>query len=159
MQIMIRAILILFLNSILGLYTSAQDIASFVLEEKERKEKINKEYYSIFKDTLNYCSNVKIPKSSEIDTAIFCNFTEFEKKTRHFKYLHTIKDLVDIIDNWTQVSEYEWTYSYSHVANNDSYGIMKLNNGKIIRFMIRPGSLAYFTFSNNEKIYMAFDTH
>jgi len=94
MQNKIRTILILFLNLLLSVCTSAQNITSFTLEEKERKEKINKRYYSILKDTLNYCSNVKIPKSSEIDTIQFYNFTEFEKKTKHFKYTYTTKDFM-----------------------------------------------------------------
>lgn len=123
-QVTIQLNLLLFLNLLFNISCPAQDITSFLEKEQEEKERINLQYYSILKDTLNYSSDLRVPKSREIDTVIFYRFTEFEKKTRHFKYLHTMKDVIDIIDNWIEVGRYKWHQSYSHVALNDSYGVI-----------------------------------
>ena len=64
------------------------------------------------------------------------------------------KDLEDIIKTYYQVSKDKWEHNYSHVAAEDRTGTIKLRDGRIIQWMVRPGGLATFLFPDNKIIYL-----
>jgi hypothetical protein len=92
------------------------------------------------------------PESSDI--------AEFEAdpfpSTTYFKNFKVgRKDLEDILLTWYQVSQEHWQHGYSHVAFGDRTGTIKLKDGTSIRWMVRPGGLASFTFQDGTALYLA----
>lgn len=75
--------------------------------------------------------------------------------TRIGDFKITRKDIENILRTWHQISKSHWEHGYSHVANEDRTGTIKLKNGTTIRWMVRPGGLATVTFENGTKLYLA----
>ncbi len=92
------------------------------------------------------------PKSSDI--------AEFKanplSSTTYFKDFKVGRtDLEDILRTWHQVSQEHWQHGYSHVAFGDRTGTIKLKDGTSIKWMVRPGGLASFTFQDGTALYLA----
>ena len=74
----------------------------------------------------------------------------------HFKdFKVERKYLEDILRTWYQVSQEHWRHGYSHVAFGDRTGTIKLKDGIIIRWMVKPGGLATLTFQDQTVLYLA----
>jgi hypothetical protein len=74
----------------------------------------------------------------------------------HFKdFKVERKELEDILLTWYRVSQEHWRHGYSHVAFADRTGTIKLKDGTVIRWMVRPGGLAKLTFQDGTALYLA----
>ena len=67
------------------------------------------------------------------------------------------KQLEDVLSTYSEVSEHDWLYNYSHVALNDQNGTIKLIDGATINWLVRPGGLAVLTFQDGKKIFLVKD--
>ena len=74
----------------------------------------------------------------------------------HFKtFVVGRRELEEILRSWHQVSKEQWLHGYSHVALEDRTGIVTLRNGTIVKWLVRPGGLAAFTYDQGETVYLA----
>ena len=67
----------------------------------------------------------------------------------------TQKDFDVILKDYFQVSEEHWRHNYSHVAFGDRTGHVILKDDRNIRWMVRPGGLAWLEFPSGQRIYLA----
>src|SRR6266545_1944762 len=74
----------------------------------------------------------------------------------HFKdFKITQKDFEIILRDYYSVEEEHWRHGYSHVAGGDRTGHVILKDGKKVKWMVRPGGLAWLEFENSKKLYLA----
>ena len=67
----------------------------------------------------------------------------------------TQKDLESVLKDYSQVEEDHWKHGYSHVAFGDRTGHVVLNNGRKIKWMVKPGGLAWLEFPSGKKMFLA----
>ena len=67
----------------------------------------------------------------------------------------TKKDIKKVLRTWHQVSEEHWRGGYSHVAFRDRTGTIRLKDGTIIRWMVKPGGLAMLAFQDGTVLHLA----
>ncbi len=65
------------------------------------------------------------------------------------------KDIKKVLRTWHQVSEEHWRGGYSHVAFRDRTGTIRLKDGTIIRWMVKPGGLAMLAFQDGTVLHLA----
>lgn len=65
------------------------------------------------------------------------------------------KDIEKVLRTWHQVSEEHWRHGYSHVAFRDRTGTIRLKDGTIIRWMVKPGGLAMLAFQDGTVLHLA----
>lgn len=63
-------------------------------------------------------------------------------------------DVNELLSKAHVVSERQWLQEYSHVAFGDRTGRLNLRDGTVLRWMMRPGGLAYLEFENGRKMYL-----
>ena len=74
----------------------------------------------------------------------------------HFKdFKVTQKDFEAILKNYFRVEEEKWKHGYSHVAFRDRTGHVILKDGRKIKWMVRPGGLAWLEFPDGKKMFLA----
>ena len=62
----------------------------------------------------------------------------------------------DILRTWHQVSQDHWRHGYSHVCfDEDRTGTVKLKDGSLMDWMVKPGGLATFTLPDGTVVYLA----
>jgi hypothetical protein len=66
----------------------------------------------------------------------------------------TCADVSEFLSKAHAVSEWQWLHEYSHVALGDRSGRLTLHDGTALRWMIRPGGLAYLEFADGRKVYL-----
>ena len=52
------------------------------------------------------------------------------------------------------VTEWQWFHEYSHVAFGDRTGRLALRDGTVLRWLVRPGGLAYLEWPDGRKTYL-----
>jgi hypothetical protein len=67
----------------------------------------------------------------------------------------TQKDLEAVLKDYVQVAEERWKNGYSHVAFGDRTGHMILKDGRKIKWMVKPGNLAWLEFPSGKKTFLA----
>ncbi len=60
-----------------------------------------------------------------------------------------------VLTTWHQVSSEHWRLGYSHVGLEDRTGTIRLKDGTSIRWMVKPGGLAYLSLPSGETIFLA----
>jgi hypothetical protein len=70
-------------------------------------------------------------------------------------YKITRQMLDEVLTKWHQVSADQWQHGYSHVAMEDRTGTIKLKNGTVVQWMVKPGGLATLTMGRETKVYLA----
>jgi hypothetical protein len=74
---------------------------------------------------------------------------------RYFANLRvTCDDVRQFLAQAHVVSEWEWQHQYSHVGSGDRTGLLILRDGTTLRWMVRPGGLAYLESSDGHKAYL-----
>ena len=63
--------------------------------------------------------------------------------------------LSEVLTSWHQVSAEHWRHGYSHVAMEDRTGTLKLKDGSIIHWMVKPGGLAFLSLPDGRTVYLA----
>ena len=66
----------------------------------------------------------------------------------------TAKDFTAILRGYVEVDKQRWLHRYSHVAFGDRTGHVVLEGGEKIRWLVRPGGLAWLEFPGGEKMYL-----
>jgi hypothetical protein len=66
----------------------------------------------------------------------------------------TCADLRQFLSQAHVVSEWKWRHEYSHVGDGDRTGRLTLRDGTQLRWMIRPGGLAYLESAAGERVYL-----
>jgi len=64
----------------------------------------------------------------------------------------TAKDFAAILRGYVEVDQERWLHRSSHVAFGDRTGHVILEGGENIRWLVRPGGLAWLEFPGGEKI-------
>ncbi len=90
------------------------------------------------------------PKAGEI-----AEFTADEVPARIKDFEVKRKDIEKVLRRWHQVSEEHWRHGYSHVAFRDRTGTIRLKDGTIVRWMVRPGGLAMLAFQDGTVLHLA----
>ena len=73
----------------------------------------------------------------------------------HFSNVRvTCADVREFLSKAHVVSEWKWLHEYSHVAFGDRMGHLTLHDGTSLRWMIRPGGLAYLESEDGRKLYL-----
>ena len=62
--------------------------------------------------------------------------------------------LAEILTSWSPVSPEAWGHHYSHVAFGDRTGSALLAPGGWVRWLVRPGGLAFLTFSDGRRVFL-----
>jgi len=65
------------------------------------------------------------------------------------------KDIEKVLRTWHQVSQEHWRHGYSHVAFRDRTGTIRLKDGTIVRWMVRPAGLAMLAFQDGTVLHLA----
>lgn len=65
------------------------------------------------------------------------------------------KDIEKVLRTWHQVSEEHWRHGYSHVAFRDRTGTIRLKDGTLIRWLVKPGGLAMLAFQDGTVLHLA----
>jgi hypothetical protein len=74
----------------------------------------------------------------------------------HFKDFKVDKaDLLKIFRDYFVIPKQDWKHRYSHVANEDRTGTIRLRDGTKIEYMVRPGGLATLAFPDGRQLYLA----
>jgi hypothetical protein len=66
----------------------------------------------------------------------------------------TQKDFEAILRDYYQVEEEHWKNGYSHVGEGDRTGHVVLKDGRRIKWMVRPGGLAWLEFPSGKKMFL-----
>jgi len=64
------------------------------------------------------------------------------------------QDLLRFLAEAKVVSAAKWAHEYSHVAGGDRYGNLALADGTRLRWMVRPGGLAWLEWPGGQKTYL-----
>ncbi len=67
----------------------------------------------------------------------------------------TQKDFETILKDYFQVEEEHWKHGYSHVAFGDRTGHVILKDGRKIKWMVKPGGLAWLEFPGGKRMFLA----
>ena len=63
-------------------------------------------------------------------------------------------NLAAILRSWFVVSRHNWENNYSHVAFGDRTGTARLRSGHTVRWLVRPGGLAYLEYPDGHRLYL-----
>lgn len=66
----------------------------------------------------------------------------------------TCADVRQFLSQAHVVSEWKWRHEYSHVGSGDRTGRLTLRDGTQLRWMIRPGGLAYLESAAGQRVYL-----
>lgn len=72
---------------------------------------------------------------------------------KDFKIAQT--DLAAVLRDYVQVSEDHWKHRYSHVAFGDRTGHVVLKDGRKLKWMVKPGGLAWLEFPRGFRMFLA----
>jgi hypothetical protein len=67
----------------------------------------------------------------------------------------TCADVKEFVSQADVVSEEQWFHNYSHVGDGDRTGHLTLRDGSVLRWMVRPGGLAYLESADGHKVFLA----
>lgn len=67
----------------------------------------------------------------------------------------TQKAFEAILKEYYQVEEDHWMHGYSHVAFGDRTGHVTLKDGRTLKWMVKPGGLAWLEFPSGKKMFLA----
>jgi hypothetical protein len=67
------------------------------------------------------------------------------------------KDFVAILGGYFEVDKNRWEHRYSHVAFSDRTGHVILKDGRKLKWMVKPGGLAWLEFPSGKKVYFVRD--
>ena len=67
----------------------------------------------------------------------------------------TQREFEAILKDYYQVEEDHWMHGYSHVAFGDRTGHVTLKDGRTIKWMVKPGGLAWLEFPSGKKMFLA----
>lgn len=74
---------------------------------------------------------------------------------RHFESFRVDSaGLAAILQHWFAVSRQNWEHNYSHVAFGDRTGSARLRSGHTVRWLVRPGGLAFLEYPDGHRIYL-----
>jgi hypothetical protein len=65
------------------------------------------------------------------------------------------QDIEKVLRSWHQVSQEHWQHGYSHVAFRDRTGTIRLKDGTLIRWLVKPGGLAMLAFQDGTVLHLA----
>ena len=63
-------------------------------------------------------------------------------------------DVLEFLAHAKVVSESQWRHEYSHVAFGDRTGQLSLRDRTVLRWLVRPGGLAYLEWFDGRKTYL-----
>jgi hypothetical protein len=66
----------------------------------------------------------------------------------------TCDDVVAFLERAKVVTEWQWRHEYSHVAFGDRTGRLTLQDGTVLRWLVRPGGLASLEWPDGRKAYL-----
>jgi hypothetical protein len=66
----------------------------------------------------------------------------------------TCADVMEFLSQADVVSEEQWRHNFSHVGDGDRTGQLTLHDGSRVRWMVRPGGLAYLEFAEGRRIFL-----
>ena len=69
-------------------------------------------------------------------------------------FVFTCEELRRALPHAKVVPESEWRHEYSHVAGGDRYGHFFLADGIRVRWMARPGGLAWLEWPNGQRLHL-----
>ena len=72
----------------------------------------------------------------------------------YFKDFKIAKDDLRAVLRYDIVSRERWLHDYSHVAFGDRTGTITLKGKTKVRWMVKPGGLAFLTFPDGGSIYL-----
>jgi len=91
------------------------------------------------------------PSPSEIKDFVADSF-----RVDYFKdFKVTQKDFEAILKDYFQVEEEHWKHGYSHVAEGTRTGHIILKDDRQIKWMVKPGGLAWLEFPSGKKMFLA----
>jgi hypothetical protein len=64
------------------------------------------------------------------------------------------EDVVDLLAEARVITERQWRHEYSHVAFGDRTGRLTLRNGTVLRWLVRPGGLAFLEWPDGQRTYL-----
>ena len=76
----------------------------------------------------------------------------------HFKnFKVTLAGFKQILKQYYRISKEHWHNGYSHLGNNDISGYLVMKNGEKVKWLVKPGGLAWLEFADGKKIFLAKD--
>lgn len=66
----------------------------------------------------------------------------------------TCPDFLEFLSQADVVSREQWLHNYSHVGDGDRTGRLTLHDGRELRWLVRPGGLAYLEAANGGRVYL-----
>jgi hypothetical protein len=101
-----------------------------------------------------YCAEELRPKPDDVKE--FVADPAPASASDYFKdFKITQKDFEIILKDYHQIDEEHWKHGYSHVAFGDRNGHVILKDGRKIKWMVKPGGLAWLEFPGGKKIFLA----
>jgi len=64
------------------------------------------------------------------------------------------EDVKALLARARAVTEWQWLHKYSHGAFGDRTGRLTLRDGTVLRWLVRPGGLAYLEWPDGRKTYL-----
>ena len=112
--------------------------------------------------TLNPTSSAPKPPAAHVSRQLPqpTDISEFKSDPiparTHFRdFAVDQKKIKHIIQTWYPVSQDHWKHGYSHVGMADRTGTIKLQDGTLVSWMVRPGGLATLSFPDGTIVYLA----
>lgn len=62
--------------------------------------------------------------------------------------------LSGILQSWFLVTRQNWEHNYSHVGFGDRTGTAQLRSGHTVRWLVRPGGLAFLEYPDGHRLYL-----
>jgi len=94
----------------------------------------------------------RVPRAAEIAS---CTADRSDATSAYWSaFTVSCQDLLRFLADATVIPEARWTRGYSHVAGGDRYGYLALADGMRLRWMVRPGGLAWLEWPEGQKTYL-----
>src|SRR5688572_22417172 len=78
------------------------------------------------------------------------------KRSEYWSQLDTpIEEVRKSLSEFVAVDKDTWLHQYHHVSGGDQAGWIILPNGERIKWMLRPGGLAYVEYADGTQVYLA----
>jgi hypothetical protein len=96
---------------------------------------------------------LQVPTSTQIAS---CNVDPVANVSKsYFSGLSvTCADVTEFLSQAVVVSEEQWLHNYNHVGDGDRTGHLTLHDGSVLRWLVRPGGLAYLESAKGRKVYL-----
>jgi hypothetical protein len=96
---------------------------------------------------------LEVPAAAQVSS---CSVEPVAKTSKsYFANLRvTCVDVMEFLSKARAVSEWRWFHEHSHVGDGDRTGHLTLHDGTSLRWMMRPGGLAYLESADGRKVYL-----